>query len=1162
MDTEDWQVPSKLHLTAMKPTAAPSLIRRHKAVQSPSAVVNSEGAEIIIPIDTATPAAFIDCDNSYLMFTLTITNTNPYIDYVNFGPAGAASFIEKIQIRSANTAIEEIQQYAEIFTIWLEMEGTAQEEFHVYKSRCDAAKTGWQWGGGDGNINLVKAPMVDWNGRIMGACTYQNLYQTHGTQEHNITTSQRGNTNNSGNPQVPTTERGLFFPEGHQFNYQNDTLNINLWPLTIGVEPPQGTDKSYTQLNNRNARRTQDYTNFLSNTKSIPIGCYSTLGIDPLTGVFTPVTSGNGTVANTNNFENDTSYTPGIYQATVCMPLVSGILGLMAEKYFPSCICQDLQIVITLSTAAKAMQVTMDPCRRIVGTRRDYCVYHGQVLGGIYGAATSSATGYPATPAYYAPGAGKPDGTYNPTVPFADYSVPDTNMGIVQNMNCFTQYGQNGYFAQFSNYLNGLAGGPQNVQSATTTDATTFTAPSNVEGYLGSYSCCSTINASNSNGSAAVTFSGTPAWIPSSTSTAPGRVIYPPANGTVYGGQSFPLNYASFPTAAGTPTAAQFYPMYEGAIQYDASYPRWPYAGYSFQDKTGGGNTYAPNGPAALGTGSPDWMNSWNPNWMSYCAQGKMPQYFIPSWWQSTTSLTGNAFWAASGVVSGATGTIVKRPFLGSSALCYQNQGLAYTANILPFITTSNYNGSQSTLSAASYIGAPNLGNEASGAYGTYLKASVPQSRRCIFNWDKGSAVTGTTLQEYNLTYAVMTYPKYFNNQQVNPTFGISNVEFVTQYILLPDQVSGEIIAAAIEDALVMETHTIKVYPYISSSSGSATQNLQPPIKIGVANTLGFIFRHASQVTGTNQILYDSLHGSNPFGAVVYTHDTQSYLGTNNVPKRYDMSASGTIGTTANSWNYQLAIGSDNVPNTPVKNVTEHNCENEKATHGLWRVDNGNAQIAPFYTRQIQNYLGYGTFVPSPATQAALGTGAPAGVVVPASGGISSANCTVAGEYLPTFSAVQPYCVYSSFSASNQKPDWTYVDIESDGGAFTVYQDVTFLMDQTITNNSNWRYYTNGYGNDPRPNQDMWVPVAEGAFKIRGFVPAYSTYRMMFELDSFSGLSDVTSSGRYLGDNGVILRMEGARMFEAYPGLVNVTAYVYAEAIVSIEAGGVVRMFL
>ena len=64
----------------------------------------------------------------------------------------------------------------------------------------------------------------------------------------------------------------------------------------------------------------------------------------------------------------------GSFTYHVCMPFFDGLLGMGAEKQFPTMLVApgSFYIQIKFAKVEQAVQVTMDPCRRIFGTYRDY----------------------------------------------------------------------------------------------------------------------------------------------------------------------------------------------------------------------------------------------------------------------------------------------------------------------------------------------------------------------------------------------------------------------------------------------------------------------------------------------------------------------------------------------------------------------------------------------------------------------------------------------------------------------------------------------------------------------------------------------------------------------------------------------------------------------
>ena len=150
------------------------------------------------------------------------------------------------------------------------------------------------------------------------------------------------------------------------------------WPFVM----PNDSDYCVDSVGPSNL---QDYFMYLSNVKEIPVGIPGSQRGDG-SSVYTDskfeLTSLNFT--NSAPLSQNTTYSSTY---TVCLPLLSGILGSMAEKCFPSMLAApgSLYIQLRLATNEKALQVSMDPCRRVLGTTRDYIPFGGSI-GNIFGA--------------------------------------------------------------------------------------------------------------------------------------------------------------------------------------------------------------------------------------------------------------------------------------------------------------------------------------------------------------------------------------------------------------------------------------------------------------------------------------------------------------------------------------------------------------------------------------------------------------------------------------------------------------------------------------------------------------------------------------------------------------------------------------------------------
>jgi hypothetical protein len=1069
----DQVIPKLLQISESKPPACNSLIRRFFARQSPTQYNNVEQSEVTIPLDVTTASCFLDPFQTCLQFQLQVTNPNPYIDYFNLGAGGCGSFIEKMQIKSQGTTIEEIQNYAEVFENWMEVEGSNQEEFHMYLTRKNAVCSSWK----GKHLNKVKMPMIDHNGKIMYACTEFNTSYPVGWQApHLVAYAPVGGTAIAvtTSSSINYFERGWECPDGKNYYYLADGINPHLWPDTIGVEPPINT--SLNQINNRVAKRTQDYFTFLANVKSIPIGCKSVYQRDSNTGVFT--VGSPDTDNATTLYETTDAFSNGVFTMMVSIPLLGGIIGLQATKAFPTFICSDLSLVLTLSTCMKAASFTMDPCRRIVGTRRDYCVWYGNVLAGIYQST------------YITP-------NLTPTGITNSYNLTIGNSNELK-------YGRVSQWAMMSNYMDGHAGGA--------------------------------ISINNQNYSAANTTIST-------------------GNTTAHGLMSID-NRAAFQHVC--PSLGQgVIATYAGDVgNGQSNYPSFPYGGFIAPenlDSTSSGatdNVDPVNRMTAL-VGTPTFSNSVTPMWTSFIQQGTVPQYFIPSRYQKSQVQTQGTPFSSSTVQVMTVAPIGQ----GSSALCIANSGLAYTANMLPMQQWKNYTVASGLITGSQYRGTPNIGNDAMGCFGTYLEQSQPQSKRCFNNYNKSTS-SSTYITDPQISG--IQYLKNFTGQggtQSYPTFTISQVSLICHQILLPDTIAAQIAAMASQGVIKIQTKSTRTYTNIQNVSASATQNIIVPTRLAIANTAIFLFRHPEQVsTGDKQGMYHSLSGYNPFGMCSFTPDTYSFTGTVTAPSIVGMAASSATPTqNSQNWSAQLQIGAQYYPVQAITNCTELIGEVEKTNHSMFSLDHGRAMMGVIRNAAKTNLSTYTSSTQWTAVSGTLTTD-----VIGASGTVAAQYDYEGGSatstWLPSgLSYSFPYC------SSNTLPDATEVDILSSDTFWTVWQDPDYMLDQTIINNSQMRHLTNAQ-NIAEPSLNYWVPVPQGKYHVNAFVTPKSKFYLPFELDSFAGISDVTSSGTYLGQN-INLLLQGAQMF-LYSAGVNITCWVHCQALIMIEAGGIVKMLL
>lgn len=156
------------------------------------------------------------------------------------------------------------------------------------------------------------------------------------------------------------------------------------WPDTLRPEPLCRNESRQRQEGDTKKYRVQDYMDFLANVKNIPVGIKSNVSFTKnQDGLQHSKTAGtNECNASAWNFGgimdtlsvNHLAAASQSVKFTVSLPIFSGIIGCWAEKQFPSMLISpgSFYFQIKFANAENAFQTAMDPCRRILGTYRDY----------------------------------------------------------------------------------------------------------------------------------------------------------------------------------------------------------------------------------------------------------------------------------------------------------------------------------------------------------------------------------------------------------------------------------------------------------------------------------------------------------------------------------------------------------------------------------------------------------------------------------------------------------------------------------------------------------------------------------------------------------------------------------------------------------------------
>lgn len=153
-------VPKSLHISDDLPPSIRAY-RRQSVHLNTTQNAFGPGSIAIIPIDTGTEGVFVDTRTIRLVFDVTFKNRCRYIDFVNLGRAGAASFIEEIALEINGVPIERNTQYAATTELEKIRRGEAADPFMMTFENPFQPLGDSQFAG---HINLIKPCMVDCNG--------------------------------------------------------------------------------------------------------------------------------------------------------------------------------------------------------------------------------------------------------------------------------------------------------------------------------------------------------------------------------------------------------------------------------------------------------------------------------------------------------------------------------------------------------------------------------------------------------------------------------------------------------------------------------------------------------------------------------------------------------------------------------------------------------------------------------------------------------------------------------------------------------------------------------------------------------------------------------------------------------------------------------------
>lgn len=363
-----------------------------------------------IPLNTGTTGAFWNTSTTRLISNVRIANANPFADFDSFTRGGMAKLIREIAFTVNGVDVEVNRNYAAVVELEMIRYGRNTDPFYM------TFINEWDVGGGhagDLHIMLVKPCMVNASGAPWLLGTSETSTDPYDTKQRSIAVGPHHRTairhaaagtafamfsQNSvmGEASYPvrgnalTTATLMNIPTGLSVNgagtaiaYHNESSQNGWGPLTSGSSgapilwpyaQPYHEERLAQRVKANRQGRTPlpDVSRYFANVKYMPIM--------PVPKFNTPdhYIGGQAAMPASGAITAPTGEAPTL-QIRSCLELYLGTIGVLAKSAFPALAvgAGRAELSIRLETARRFFQLTMDPCRRVPGTVRDWAPYFG-----------------------------------------------------------------------------------------------------------------------------------------------------------------------------------------------------------------------------------------------------------------------------------------------------------------------------------------------------------------------------------------------------------------------------------------------------------------------------------------------------------------------------------------------------------------------------------------------------------------------------------------------------------------------------------------------------------------------------------------------------------------------------------------------------------------